>query len=82
MTDKPLQEKVSQGRILVGYIFSILGGFIGIIIAYLIVFEKEHGQKIYRYDEESRIKGKIMLAVAIFMTLFWMTLPLLLQGIN
>lgn len=46
-----------------GWIFSILGGLIGIAIASEIIYSTKKGQ--YKYSEKARREGKIMLVVAI-----------------
>lgn len=56
-------EKAPKGWILLGYIFSFLGGFIGIGMGLLIWTLKKklpNGQKVYAYSDIDRQQGKIM----------------------
>ncbi len=63
-------EKPSMALIVIGWICSVLGGWLGIVIACIITFSKNKQVKSeYKYDESSRKQGKIMLGVAIAMTL-------------
>lgn len=59
--------KPSNGLVIAGWVFSILGGWIGIVISCMILFGKNGS--VYKYDPISRRTGRRMLAVAIFMTL-------------
>ena len=56
-TSQPL-KRVGTGLLVAGWIFTILGGLIGIIIASSVAFGKQ-------YDEESHRKGKPMFITAI-----------------
>jgi len=70
-------SKPSGGLVACGWIFSILGGLIGIIIATRIAFARDKtNRKEYRYSEASRKTGRLMLAVAIIMTILWSLLRL------
>lgn len=54
-------EEPQKSWITVGYIFSILGGFLGIIIGYLLWTSKKtlpNGERIYSYNENDRKHGK------------------------
>ena len=60
-------EKAGKGILIAGWIFSILGGLIGLAIAAHITFGKvknEDGTKVQKYDDASIKIGKIMLVVA------------------
>lgn len=60
--------KKPNGTILaLGWITSIIGGPIGVVIGFLIGFGKDKNTGNYIYDEKSRKTGKIMLVVAICM---------------
>lgn len=62
-------EKPSTPLLVIGWICSILGGWLGIVIACIITFSKNKQDKSqYKYDESSRKQGKIMLGIAIAMT--------------
>ncbi len=63
-------QKAGTGLLVAGWIFSVLGGLIGLAIAAHIVMGKEKqedGKQIHKYDEGSRKTGKIMMGVAIAM---------------
>ena len=50
-----------------GYIFTLFGGFIGIVIGYFLWTSKKtlpNGQKVYSYSEKDRRQGKIIFYVA------------------
>lgn len=61
-TGKPAPEYL----LITGWVFSVLGGLIGLGIAWSICFMKEKTPEgeFFSYDAESREKGKLMLAVA------------------
>lgn len=53
-------EKSQKGWIIAGYIFSILGGFVGIVIGYALWKAKKtlpNGTKVYSYSEKDRKQG-------------------------
>ena len=61
--------------IIAGYIFSILGGFLGLIIGYFIWTSKKslpNGEKIYSYSDSDRKNGKYIfyIGLIIFPILF------------
>jgi hypothetical protein len=59
-------KRASKELIVFGWIFSMLGGLIGLGIAWSLVYMKEktpHGE-FFTYDEESRVIGRTMLKVA------------------
>ena len=61
-------EKHNPFWIVVGYIFAALGGLLGIIIGWYIVFSKKtlpNGQRIYTYNEADRNHGKRILIIGI-----------------
>jgi hypothetical protein len=69
---KGISTKPSDGLVIIGWISSILGGWLGIFIACSIAYGKDKNNRLkYRYDDESRNKGKNMLIVAICMSAFW-----------
>ncbi|WPO79857.1 hypothetical protein [Flavobacterium sp. KACC 22761] len=54
-------EEPQKSWITAGYIFSLLGGFLGIIIGYLLWTSKKtlpNGERIYSYNENDRKHGK------------------------
>lgn len=64
-----VSRKPSDALIIIGWITSILGGWLGILIACSIVYGKDYNNRLeYKYDEESRKIGKNMLIVSICIT--------------
>ena len=60
--------------ILVGYLFSLMGGWIGLVIALHLKYKKnkiEGHENIFYYDEKSRSHGDSMLIIAIIWVLIW-----------
>jgi hypothetical protein len=58
--------------VIFGYVFSVLGGVIGIMTGIYIlagIKRDSDGNKIHRYDGEVRNHGKTMIALAFFMLL-------------
>lgn len=71
-------RKPSDTLVIIGWITTLLGGWLGILIASLIAYGKDKNNRLaYRYDDESRNKGKTMLIVAVCMLVFWITARLL-----
>ena len=74
-----LDEALSTGRpgnkyvIILGFISAILGGFLGIIIG-LVYSTSKHKidlpDKYYVYDQQTRDKGTIMVAIGIIVIIF------------
>ena len=58
-------KKVSTGLLVAGWIFSVLGGIIGLAISSSIAYGK-------KYDTESKQKGKIMNVAAIICCVVWL----------
>jgi hypothetical protein len=60
-----LLRGVKGKHILAGYVFSILGGLIGLIISLDYIYSKEHTAdgSVYKYDKTTRKSGKIMVAI-------------------
>ena len=76
------QKEAGKGLIIAGWIFSIVGGIIGLAIASSIAFGKvkdENGNKVPSYTEESRKKGKTMFIVACICTLGWIIIRIVSQ---
>ena len=56
--------------IIAGYVFSILGGLIGVFIGLMLIWDTKKlpgGAKIYAYDSKARRHGKMILAVGLIM---------------
>ncbi|HIC31230.1 MAG TPA: hypothetical protein EYO76_04860, partial [Flavobacteriaceae bacterium] len=54
--------------IVAGYIFALLGGYLGLIIGYFLWTSKKtlpNGQKIYSYSEKDRKQGKIIFTISL-----------------
>lgn len=60
---KDSYAKPTKGLVVCGWIFAVLGGLIGILIASYIAFGKDAGG--FKYDLPSRKNAKAMLIVAI-----------------
>ncbi|MCK8520443.1 hypothetical protein M0D21_02625 [Aquimarina sp. D1M17] len=62
--------------IVVGYIFAIMGGFLGLIIGYFLWTSKKtlpNGQKVYSYSEKDRKHGKYLFYIGIiFFPIFFL----------
>ncbi|MHC0439327.1 hypothetical protein [Flavobacterium sp. 3-210] len=59
-------EEPQKSWIIIGYIFSVLGGFLGIIIGYLLWTSKKtlsNGERIYSYNENDRKHGKTIFII-------------------
>lgn len=70
---KPEEDQTTW--IISGYIFTFLGGFLGIIIGYFLFTSKKtlpNGQKVYTYSENNRKHGKYMfyISLVIFVIIF------------
>ncbi len=66
MLAKP--EENQQPWIIVGYVFAILGGFLGLIIGYFLWTSKKtlpNGTKVFSYAEKDRKQGKIIFYVSL-----------------
>lgn len=54
--------------IIAGYIFALLGGFLGIIIGYFLWTSKKtlpDGRKVYSYNQKDRMQGKYIFFIAL-----------------
>jgi hypothetical protein len=61
-------EENQKPWIIVGYLFSILGGFLGMIIGYFLWTAKKtlpNGEKVYSYLEKDRIQGKYIFYIGV-----------------
>lgn len=57
-------QKPAMSLLVCGWIFSLLGGIIGILISYTIAYGKGIGGNGYKYNPESRKVGRAMFAVS------------------
>ncbi|MBX2827465.1 MAG: hypothetical protein KTR22_04850 [Flavobacteriaceae bacterium] len=68
--------------IYVGYLFAILGGFLGLVIGYLLWKSKKtlpNGEKVYSYSDKDRKHGQTILIISLVifpLTLIWRALPI------
>ena len=61
-------EKDQKGWIIAGYIFAILGGFLGLIIGYFLWTSKKtlpNGVQVYSYSEKNRKHGQYIFLISI-----------------
>lgn len=70
-------KKVNKGLLIFGYIYIFLGGIIGIIVGFYLLFatvKLENGIKVREFDQESRKHGAFIIVVAIIFLLLYLTL--------
>jgi hypothetical protein len=68
INDLAKPEKNQKLWIIVGYIFAILGGFIGLVIGYALWTAKKtlpNGHKVSSYKEEDRVHGKYIFLISL-----------------
>ena len=73
MIENNSEEKSGKGIIILGYLFSLLGGLIGIILGISLLLKKkgEEGEKYYIYRKEARYHGIVIIIIAIIFTMIW-----------
>ena len=79
----PEPQKASTGLLVVGWIFAVLGGLIGIFLAAHIGWGKvktPSGSKVYKYDQPSRSQGHVMLVVVFVAMFFWIVVSFAMSG--
>ena len=67
-------DRSSSKWIDLGYVFAILGGFLGFIIGYLLLTQKKtlpNGERVFAYSLEDRKHGKRILYVGVFFFMFY-----------
>lgn len=75
-------EENQKSRIMAGYIFAILGGFLGILIGYSLWTSKKslpNGQKVYSYNEKDRAHGKNIFYIGLIVLPFYVIVRFLTQ---
>ena len=80
--DLKTEEVSPKWLIFIGYLFSILGGFIGIFIGlYLMNYKKTlpNGETIYGFGKEDRNSGKNVFICSIMGIIFWLIVRILLN---
>ncbi|MFT6982435.1 MAG: hypothetical protein ACJAUD_001202 [Crocinitomicaceae bacterium] len=63
-----IPKKAAEGWIIGGYLFALLGGLIGLSIAYFVIIAKRKlpdGSKVYYYSESTRLHAKIIFALSL-----------------
>lgn len=69
--------KSGGGWIIAGYIFSIIGGFLGWVIGTHLKFSKEklpNGEKVKKFDEKSQQTGLILIIIGGISHIIWLAL--------
>lgn len=67
-------KKAGTGLYVVGWIFSLLGGLIGIAVGAHIGLGKvklADGSKVFKYDKPSRTHGIVIMVVGIISLIIW-----------
>jgi ABC-type lipoprotein release transport system permease subunit len=80
LEDLAKPEENQKLWIVAGYFFALLGGLLGVIIGYVIMTSKKtlpNGKKVFSYNENDRIQGKIMFYIGIIMLPFYIILKIL-----
>ena len=80
--DLKTEEASPKWLIYIGYLFSVLGGFIGIFIGlYLMNYKKTlpNGETIYGFGTEDRKSGKNVFICSIMGIIFWLIVRILLN---
>ena len=74
MSNAVVQRQAGVGLLIAGYIFSALGGLIGLAIGAHIRNARDsspEGSKVHRYDEPSRRHGIAMMVTSLVMMAVW-----------
>lgn len=73
--NKPIQYNCDgKGWIIAGYIFSILGGWLGWLIGVVLISSKvklEDGTKVHKYNKPTRNQGWIIFVLGVVFCLTW-----------
>ena len=81
--DSVLKEEktVSNHLLLAGYLLALLGGMVGLFIGnhLLTSYITLQGEEIYKFDEGSRLHGKIITTLAVSMIILCMCINLALK---
>lgn len=75
-------EENQKPWIIAGYIFAILGGFLGILIGYSLWTSKKtlpNGSQVYSYTEKDRMHGKNIFYIGIILLPFYIIIKILNQ---
>lgn len=71
LKDLAKPEENQKPWIIAGYVFSLLGGFLGLIIGYFLWTSKKtlpNGQKVYSYSARDRKHGKFIFYIGLIIT--------------
>ncbi|NUY81196.1 hypothetical protein HUK80_09845 [Flavobacterium sp. MAH-1] len=66
-----------HGSIIIGFIFALAGGFLGILIGWYISSQKKtlpNGEQLFAFNDADRRWGKRICFFSVFMWIFWMGL--------
>jgi hypothetical protein len=72
-------ENINPAWIILGYLSAFLGGFLGIIIGWILAFYTKklpNGERVYVYSEKDRKNGKIIFYLSIFSFIIFIGLKL------
>lgn len=75
-------EEGQLGWVVAGYFFSILGGFLGLIIGYFLWTSKKtlpNGEKVYNYTEKDRKHGKTIFLIGLIVLPILLSYRILIQ---
>ncbi|MFB9109321.1 hypothetical protein [Flavobacterium gyeonganense] len=75
-------EENQKSWIIAGYVFAVLGGFLGILIGYSLWTSKKslpNGQKVYSYNEKDRTHGKNIFYIGLIILPFYVIIRILAQ---
>jgi len=73
-------KKISTGLLVAGYVFSLLGGLIGLAIGSQVWRGKVNtpsGEKAFKYDESSRRHGRVMVFLAAGMMILGLVIQII-----
>ncbi len=76
INDQMKPESIQSNTIVLGYVFTLIGGFIGIFIGWNIISTKKtlpNGDRIYVYDEKDRIQGKRIVITGLIVKAIYIT---------
>lgn len=82
LKDLAAPEGNQKPWIIAGYIFSFLGGLIGLVIGYFLWTAKKtlpNGQKVYSYAENDRKHGKKIFYIGLIIIPIWIMIRVLLE---
>jgi hypothetical protein len=82
LDDLAKPEENQKKWIVAGYMFALLGGLLGIIIGYVLMTSKKtlpNGKKVFSYNENDRIQGRLMLYIGILLLPLYIILRVLLS---